>query len=217
MSQEDEIILAIKQGDQSKVASLLAGDPSLATTRTAQGLSAALLSAYYQHPAIAMMLASVRTHLDIFEACAIGLVEAARDLLDESPELAHAWAPDGFQPLGLAAFFGHDEIAALLLERGAPLDTASRNRLAVAPLNSAAAGGRHTVAHLLLEHGADPNFVQGEGFTPLHAAADNGDLEMIQMLLDFGADSSLLTTDGRSAVQLALEKGYREAAEMLER
>ena len=57
--------------------------------------------------------------LDIFGAAAVGDTERVRDLLDADPQAADAWAADGFQPLGLAVFFGHPETARLLLDAGA--------------------------------------------------------------------------------------------------
>ena len=71
---------------------------------------------------------------------------ALRELLDEDPSLANAWAEDGFQPLGLASFFGHVEAARLLVERGAEVNSASRNDFKVMPLHSAAATGDPEVA-----------------------------------------------------------------------
>ena len=65
--------------------------------------------------------------LDVFEAAAVGRMERLRQLLDDDPSLANAWAEDGFQPLGLASFFGHVQAAKLLLERGAEVNSASRN------------------------------------------------------------------------------------------
>ena len=79
------------------------------------------------------------TELDVFEASALGRSERVRELLDADPSLANAWADDGFQPLGLASFFGHAETAALLVERGAEVNSASRNQMQVMPLHSAAA------------------------------------------------------------------------------
>src|SRR5215218_10241652 len=79
--------------------------------------------------------------LDVFEAAAVGQADRMRELLDEGPGLANAWAEDGFQPLGLACFFGHLEAARLLVERGAEVDSASRNDFKVMPLHSAAATG----------------------------------------------------------------------------
>jgi ankyrin repeat protein len=77
--------------------------------------------------------------LDVFEASAVGRVDQLQELLDGDPSLANAWAEDGFQPLGLASFFGHVEAARLLVERGADVNSASRNDMKVAPLHSAAA------------------------------------------------------------------------------
>src|ERR671931_749749 len=94
--------------------------------------------------------------LDVFEAAAVGRTERLRELLDGDPSLANAWAEDGFQPLGLASFFGHVEAARLLVEHGAEVNSASRNQMKVMPLHSAAAASdpdvRYGIAKLLLEH-----------------------------------------------------------------
>ncbi len=77
--------------------------------------------------------------LDVFEAAAVGKTERLRELLDQDPSVANAWATDGFQPLGLASFFGHFDAVQLLVERGAEVNSASRNQMKVMPLHSAAA------------------------------------------------------------------------------
>lgn len=140
--------------------------------------------------------------LDVFEAAAVGRTDRLRELLDEDPDLANAWAGDGFQPLGLASFFGHVEAARLVVERGAEVNSASRNDMKVMPLHSAAATGdpdaRYELAKLLLEHGADPNARQEGGFTPIHAAAQNGDDELYELLVAAGADPEAATDDGRT-------------------
>lgn len=129
--------------------------------------------------------------LDVFEASALGRTERLRALLDDDPSLANAWADDGFQPLGLASFFGHADAARLLVERGAEVNSASRNPMKVMPLHSAAAAQdpdvRYQVAQLLLEAGADPNARQQDDFTPLMAADQHGDARLRQLLLDHGA------------------------------
>src|SRR5207302_4805426 len=93
--------------------------------------------------------------LDVFEAAALGRTKRLRELLDKDPSLANAWAGDGFQPLGLASFFGHTDAVRVLVERGAEVNSASRNRMKVMPLHSAAATGaaqaRYEIAKLLLE------------------------------------------------------------------
>ena len=133
------------------------------------------------------------SELDVFEAAAVGRTDRLRELLDADPELANAWAQDGFQPLGLASFFGHVGAARLLVERGADVNSASRNDFKVAPLHSAVAekdaGKRYELATLLLEHGADPNARQQDEFTPLMAADQQGDARLRELLVEHGATS----------------------------
>jgi ankyrin repeat protein len=129
--------------------------------------------------------------LDVFEAAAVGRTERLRQVLDEDPSLANAWADDGFQPLGLASFFGHVDSARLLVERGAEVNSASRNDFKVMPLHSAAATGdpdvRYELAKLLLEHGADPNARQQDDFTPMIAAEQHEDERLRALLVEHGA------------------------------
>ena len=129
--------------------------------------------------------------LDVFEAAAVGRADRVRELLDEDPSLANAWAEDGYQPLGLASFFGHAEAARLLVERGAEVNSASRNDMKVMPLHSAAAADdpdvRYEIAKLLLEAGADPNTRQQDDFTPLMAAEQSGDERLAKLLSEAGA------------------------------
>src|SRR5919201_2479401 len=108
--------------------------------------------------------------LDVFEASALGRTERLRELLDKDPSLSNARADDGFQPLGLASFFGHVDAARLLVGRGAEVNSASRNQMKVMPLHSAAAAEdpdvRYEIAKLLLEAGAVHQAQQHEGGTP---------------------------------------------------
>jgi ankyrin repeat protein len=129
--------------------------------------------------------------LDVFEASALGAAARLRELLDSDPALANAWAEDGFQPLGLASFFGHEEAARVLVERGAGVNSASRNPMKVMPLHSAAAARdpevRYAIAKLLLEAGADPNALQQNDYTPLMAADQHGDARLRDLLVAHGA------------------------------
>jgi ankyrin repeat protein len=155
-------------------------------------VSSALLEAVYRgdRDRVDELLAG-DPELDVFEAAATGRADRLRELLDEDPSLANAWAGDGFQPLGLASFFGHLEAARLLVERGAEVNSASRNQMTVMPLHSAAATGdpetRFELATLLLEHGADPNARQQDRYTPLMEADQHGDERLRELLVEHGA------------------------------
>ena len=152
-----------------------------------------LLQAVYRGDQAAVdELLAEEPELDVFEASALGRIDRLRELLDADPSLANAWADDGFQPLGLASFFGHVQAARLLVERGAEVNSASRNDFKVMPLHSAAATGdpdvRYELAKLLLEHGADPNARQQGDFTPLMAADQHEDERLRALLVERGAN-----------------------------
>ena len=139
----------------------------------------------------AQQLLAENPQLDIFEAAAVGKSDRVRELLDEDPSLANAWADDGFQPLGLAVFFGHPETAKVLLDAGSEVNSASRNDFKVMPLHSACAVSdaekRYELAKMLLERGADPNARQKDEFTPLTAADQVGDTRLRELLVQHGA------------------------------
>lgn len=140
--------------------------------------------------------------LTIFEAAAVGDDARVHELLLLEAGFVDLWSPDGFTALHLAAFFGHPEVAAELLRRGADVSAVARNPLGVQALHSAAAGGHTDVARILLENGADPNARQEGGYTPIHAAAQSGNDELYELLVAHGADQEAATDDGRTAADL---------------
>jgi uncharacterized protein len=128
--------------------------------------------------------------LNVFEAAAFGRADRLRDLLADHPGNASAYGDDGFQPLGLACFFGHVEAARLLLDHGADPNALSRNEhVKTNALHAAAASEnkgpevRYELCELLLEHGADPSIPQGSSeFRAIDAARQSGD-ERLERLL----------------------------------
>ena len=154
--------------------------------------------------------------LTIWEAAALGRDERVAQLLDQDPALANAWSPDGYPPVGLAAFFAGAATVALLLDRGAEVAAASRNTMKVQPLHAAVASRRADTVALLLERGADVNARQQAGYTPLMAAADSGRQDLVDLLLAHSADAALRSDDGKSAADIAREHGHPELAARLE-
>src|SRR5512147_1742765 len=187
MNPADEIIEAVKAGDEDRVKTLLAADPSLASARNARGETPVLAAVYRMQASLVRLLIAAGANLDIFEAVAVGSPERVESLVSGDPSLVNLFAADGFTPLGLASFFGHAGIVAFLLSKGADVNMAAKNDLGVAPLHSAAAGRHGEIVRLLLDHGSDVNARQQSGYTALHSAAHNGDTDMVRLLLERGA------------------------------
>lgn len=184
------------------------------------GVSPILEAVYRGRRDVLEQLLAARPALDVFEAAAVGDAARVRELIDAEPALARAYAPDGFHPLGLAAFFRHPDVVRLLLERDTDVAAPARNKLAVTALHSAvatdAAPVDMSIVRMLLEAGAPVNVPHLGGGTPLHTAAFTGDAEVVRLLLDRGADPSLRTDDGKTAVEIARERGHAAVATMLE-
>jgi ankyrin repeat protein len=162
------------------------------------------------------MLASRKVELDIFEASALGNLEQIRRAVQQDIKSVNAVAGDGFQPLGLASFFGHAEAVAYLLGMGAEVNSPSRNLLRVMPLHSAVARQSLAIARMLLAAGAEVNATQADEFTPLHEAAQNGQLEMVQLLIVYGADPAQTNKDGLTALQIAEKYQHPEVVTYLQ-
>jgi len=215
MEEAQAFFNAIQSGDLSGVASQLGKNPALAEASNEEGVTPILFALYHQEPEIANRIAATGAPLSIFEAAAIGNLDRVAELLRVDATLANAYAPDGFQPLGLAAFFGHLSVVELLLIQGAEVNTPSRNSLNVRPLHSAVASQHLLIAQALLEQGADPNLRQAGDFTPLHGATQNGQLEMIQLLLKYDADLNAKSAEGLTPLAMAQERGHTQAIELL--
>jgi ankyrin repeat protein len=215
MDHKQRFFEAVKAGDRANVERLLSQDPGLADARSDDDLSAVLTAVYYGKPEIADRLIELGASLDVFESAATGRLQRLATLVEKDPSLVNAFAQDGFQPLGLAAFFDHLDVVEYLLVKGAEVNSASRNQLKVMPLHSAVARGSLEIARALLEQGAEVNASQQDDFTPLHEAAQNGQIEMARLLLDYGADVNAKLANGKTPLALAEEYNHAEVASLL--
>jgi uncharacterized protein len=169
-------------------------------------------------------------------------VGAMRVLLDRGAD------PDGppgpASPLLRSSWNGHEEVVALLLERGADPDRGSPLQGGVAvlsfatgqlppqrllselrgvdpvtvhPLAAVAWRDHHRVARLLLDGGADPDLMVEGVYTPLYAAAARGSERTAQVLLRQGAGPDPQVPEGvRSPARAARIAGYRDLAVLIE-
>jgi len=185
---------AIKSGNVDTVRSELREDPSAATDRDDQGVSAVRSALYAQRQDLADAVLEADPDLDVFDAAAVGDVDRLAELLEGDPNLVGTWSGDGFAPLHLAAFFGRGDAVRLLLDGGADVGAVARNDMEVQALHSAVAGGHRDIVAALLVGGGDPNARQQGGFTPLMAAEQNDDPELVRLLIDHGAEESATAT-----------------------
>jgi ankyrin repeat protein len=207
----------VKAGNLDGVRAALAEDPSLLDALNASGQSAFLLASYYRQPQIAKFLLGLNPKLDIFNACVAGLGDRVAVELDRDPSQLEALSTDGWMPLHLAVFFGHPELAASLLDRGAAVDSRSTNPMRNTPLHAAVAGGNATCVKVLLERGADANATQHGGWTGLHGAAQSGNTGIAELLVAAGARIDARADNGQSPLDMALANGKSAVVALLER
>ena len=109
------------------------------------------------------------------------------------------------EPLHWAVRNGHEEVARLLLDRGADVSTAGSD--GKTPLIWAALEGHETMARLLLDRGADVSTAENDGTTPLTWALENGHETIARLLVDRGAGVSTAETSVKIPLVLAEENG----------
>jgi ankyrin repeat protein len=182
----DDLWLAVCEGDHALIESIVEDRPDLARGQTDEGVPWTLAAVYRGHPGVADLLLRHGAELDPFTAAALGRTDQLAVLLDRGEADLGARSQDGWTTLHLAAFFGHRETAAMLLDRGADPAARSANEIENTPLHAALAGGRAPVAELLVERGADVNAV-ANGLRPLDIAAGREDDEMVGYLIEHGA------------------------------
>jgi ankyrin repeat protein len=215
MADARDMMAAVAAGDTAAVERLLAADPTLASARGDDGVSAVLLARYrFDRPTLDAILAA-DPDIDLFEAAALGRFDRLDAALLADPDLVRAFSPDGFTALHLAAFFGKPEAVRRLLSAGAPVDVYTRNEFANQPLHAAAAGRNVDICRALLAAGADVNATQHGGFTPLHEAAQHGDDEMVELFLSAGADPTAAAEEAGSPADVAEAAGHRDVATRL--
>ena len=206
---------AIEEGDRDKVEHMLRKTPNLILSKSKKKLSPLMTAMYCHEYELADIILDRMMSLTVFEAAATGKLVHIISNLAHKPELVNAYSEDGFQPIGLAAYFGHAEIVDYLIKAGAEVNSPSKNSLKVAPIQSAVAGGHLEVTALLLEAGASPNVREAGGYTPLHTAVNNGDVKLVHKLLFGGADLEAKSDKKETPLDMALKSGHQEVVNLL--
>src|ERR1044071_8058390 len=98
---------AIKAGEFDRVKAMVSAEPALVEAHSRTGDSAILTAVYHRQKEIVNLRVARAATMTLFDACAAGELERAERLVEENPGGVHAFSPDGWTPLHLAAFFGH--------------------------------------------------------------------------------------------------------------
>jgi ankyrin repeat protein len=205
----------LAKGDIGAVEAALAADPALASQRHASGASLLAWCWYVGKPEAAPIVRKHLRELDPYDAIIADDIATVRAHLSRDWD-GNALSPDGFTPLGLAAFFNRPEIFDVLLPIARDINEKALNRQQVAAIHAAVSANSTGMVEKLLRAGADPNLVQSDSFTPLQAAAFHGNAATAGMLLLFGADPTAKNAKGQTAADIARENGHAWLAERLE-
>ncbi|WP_342026022.1 ankyrin repeat domain-containing protein [Cytobacillus pseudoceanisediminis] len=206
---------AVTNSNLEEMEEMIKANPDLLNLRSQTGQSPVLAAIYNGAGKSLEFLLKKDIPLDIFEAAAAGNLSRVKELVEMNPKLVTEYANDGFTALGLASYLGHKEIVEYLVQKGADVNSASKNSMKVMPLHSAVATKKVDIAEVLLKNGAKVNAKQDSGWTPLHEAALHGHSDMIKLLLRFGADKTIKKDDGDTPLDVALHNKKENVADLL--
>ena len=194
------LIELIKSGDTDGARNALHNDPQLALQKDENGLSAIMWAAYYKNAELIETIKGLNIDgVSIFEACALDDTQKISQLAENDPGIVNRYAPDGFQPIGLACYFDNLNAVEVLISLGSDVNSPSQNAFMVCPLHSSVSAGSFPITKILLENGADPNKPQQNGILPVHSAAHTGNVDILNLLIEFGADIKATSEDGKNA------------------
>ena len=172
----------------------------------------------------------------LHRAVKTGDADRVRELLDAGGDVNVRESSEGrlqYTPLHWAAYCGRQEIAELLISRGAELN--AHDPWYSTPLYLAAEQGQLEVVKLLIAEGAEVNVKSnGWGYTPLHRAAwgpvvrrfglqaedlgadpDTSYKEIVDLLIAQGAEINARDNDGQTALDQATWSDNGETAALL--
>lgn len=193
-----ELFSALGEGKTQEIKNVLLSEPNRVFDKNENGLSFLMLACYHRNQAIIDLIKELPIELnDPFEMCALGETEELMKFLKTQPDYLNKTSTDGFQLLGYASFFGHEEMVDQLLSLGASINIPSDNYMKVCPLHSAVSNQNEKIVETLLKQGANPNIPQQKGILPIHQAAHVGNEKIFNLLVQYGADITLKSEDGK--------------------
>jgi len=175
-----------------------------------------------------------------FDAVKAGHLDEVRRLVRETPALSGARDANGVSGILLAAYHSRRDVAAALVEMGAPVDVFEASALGLVdritallkedparvssyaqdgfyPLGLACFFGHLDAVRMLIAAGADVHAAARNAFKvqPIHAAAASRNMDIIRAVLEAGADPNVPQQQGFLPLHEAATNNNREMAELL--
>ena len=154
------------------------------------------------------------SEISIHEAAWEGNIKAVEQHLASGTDVNAEDDLYGDTPLLWATGFGHKEVAALLIAKGADVNAKAEGGWT--PLHYATGGDEKDIVELLIAKGANVNAKEAKDrITPLHWAAWRGHEEVAELLIAKGGDVNTKNMDGGTPLHNATWKGHKEIAKLL--
>lgn len=168
-----------------------------------------------------MRASQIERNERLIQAIETGDIERVRRVLTGGA-VVNARTRAGLTALSVAVIRGYEDIALLLIEKGASLDARDKSgdrdnqHPGNSPVHYAAIYGRKRVLHAMLDRGVSPNLRDRNGRTLLMLAAENGHHDTVRMLLERGADPNARSAFGETALELAQRRDNPETVRLLQ-
>ncbi|XP_056622771.1 ankyrin repeat, SAM and basic leucine zipper domain-containing protein 1 isoform X3 [Triplophysa dalaica] len=146
-------------------------------------------------------------------AITAGNVELVQELLDGGMDVETRLG-FGWTPLMCAVHVAHNELAQLLLDRGASANFSRDNFTVLMAACTATSVSEEKIAKcvaLLLSRNADPNVCNRSSLTCLMLAARDGYCQVINLLASHGAEVNFQNDNGHTALIIAVQYGHEVA------
>jgi ankyrin repeat protein len=170
-------------GNLTRVKELLTQYPALLNATASWGEYAIQAASQVGSAEIAEFLLAQGAPTSICTEAMLGHLDSVKAYLDSDPSLANARGAHDLSALYHAVIRSQQDVAQLLLERGAEVNGDEGRSPA---LHGAIMFNRPGMVEWLLAHGADPNLYNYRGKTPLKAAMEKKKLEIAELLRRYG-------------------------------
>ncbi|XP_047673270.1 caskin-2 isoform X4 [Tachysurus fulvidraco] len=202
MGKEQDLLLAVKNGDVLAAQKLLA---KIKANRNKLLSSTKKLNINYQDT-------------DGFSALHHAALTGTTDLLSlllDAQATVDIKDRNGMRPLHYASWQGKADSVLMLLRAGASVNGASQD--GQIPLHLAAQYGHYEVSEMLLQHQSNACMVNKAKKTPLDLACEFGRLKVVQLLLNSNMVVALLEGNGRdnTPLHLAARNGHKDIIRLL--